>query len=394
MAEEIWVLSSARTPIGRFGGVFKDVHASDLGAVAAKAAIERSGAAASDVGESIFGSARQAGVGPNVARQIARKAGVPDSSPAFTVNKACGSGLKAIILGWQAIALGDADVVLAGGTEAMSRVPYLVEDARWGHKMGTMELVDVMYRDGFMCPLCGKVMGETADLLAREFNISRQAQDAFALQSQRKAGQAIGAGRFQREIAPVLVGAGTRGEKTVQHDEHPRPDTTPESLAKLAPVFDKSGTVTAGNASGITDGGSAVVLASAAWARSRGLKPQAVMTAYASAGIDPARMGLAPVPAMQKLLDKTALRYGDIDLIEFNEAFAAQVLACEKEGGFPLERTNVNGGAIALGHPVGCTGARMTTTLLHEMERRDARRGMAALCISGGLGLAVLYERR
>ncbi|HEY3997878.1 MAG TPA: thiolase family protein [Candidatus Xenobia bacterium] len=374
--------------MGRFGGVFKDVHAAELGATAAKAAIDRAGIRAAEVDESIFGSARQAGIGPNIARQIARRAGVGDGSPAFTVNKACGSGLKAIILGYQAIALGDARVVLAGGTEAMSKVPYLVDDARWGHKMGPMQLVDVMYRDGFNCPLCGQVMGETADALAREFHISRTQQDEFALQSQRRAAEAMSTGRFKDEIAPLTV-----KDKTVTTDEHPRPDTTMASLAKLSPVFGADGTVTAGNASGITDGGAAVVLADAEWARERGLTPLATMRAYASGGLSPERMGLAPVPAVEKLLQRTGLKMEDIDLIELNEAFAGQVLACQHELPIPSDRLNVNGGAIALGHPVGATGARMTATLLHEMRRRGAHRGLATLCISGGLGLAVLYER-
>ncbi|MHB2016296.1 MAG: thiolase family protein [Candidatus Xenobia bacterium] len=381
---EVWVLGAARTPIGRFGGAFRDVHAAELGGVAATAALERAGIKPADVGESIFGSARQAGIGPNVARQIAQRAQVPDESAAFTVNKACGSGLKALILGAQSILVGDNEVVLAGGTEAMSRVPYLVEGARWGKKMGHTELVDVMYRDGFMCPLCGQVMGETADALAREFGIAREEQDEFALQSQQKAGNAMQGGRFKPEIAPV------RGVET---DEHPRPDTTPESLAKLKPVFDKAGTVTAGNASGITDGASAVVLASADWAKKRGLKPFAVMRSYAVGGIAPARMGLGPVPALRKLFDKTGLGFDQVDLVELNEAFAAQVLACHAQLPLPMERLNVNGGAIALGHPVGATGSRMVTTLLYEMQRRNVRRGIATLCISGGLGLAALFER-
>ena len=389
----VYVLSAVRTPIGKFGGSFAALSAADLGEVAARAAIERSGLPAAAVDETIFGHARQAGGGPNTARQVSHRAGVPDSVPAYTVNKACASSLKALTLGALSIAAGENDVVLAGGTECMSATPYLLPRARFGMRMGHGELVDAMYRDGFLCPLCGQLMGETAENLVREYGILRAEQDAFAAESQRRAEEASASGRFADEIAPVVI-PGKKGDVTVEKDEHPRPGTTAESLAKLPPVFDaETGTVHAGNSSGITDGAAALVLATEEEAQKAGVEPLARIAAWTSAGVEPARMGIGPVPAIRALLAKTGRKLSDIDLIELNEAFAAQVIACARELPFDLSRVNVNGGAIALGHPIGATGARITTTLLHEMKKRNAKTGLATLCVSGGLGMAVLFER-
>ena len=389
----VYILSAARTPIGKFGGSFASMSAADLGEVAAKAAIDRSGLPAAAIDETIFGHARQAGGGPNTARQVSHRAGVPDSVPAFTINKACASSLKALTLGALTIAAGENDVVLAGGAECMSATPYLLPRARFGQRMGHAEIVDGMYRDGFLCPLCGQLMGETAENLVREFGILRSEQDAYAARSQSRAAEAVAAGRFSDEIVPVEV-AGRKGTQTIAADEHPRSDTTPETLAKLPPVFDtEAGTVHAGNSSGITDGAAALVLATEETARKAGVEPLARVAAWASAGVEPARMGIGPVPAMRRLLEKTGRRLSDVELIELNEAFAAQVIACARELPFDLERVNVNGGAIALGHPIGATGARIATTLVHEMKRRDAKAGIATLCVSGGMGMAVLFER-
>ena len=390
----VYVLSAARTPIGRFGGAFASLSAADLGTAAARAAIERSGLPAAAIDETVFGHARQAGGGPNTARQVSHRAGVPDSVPAYTVNKACASSLKAISLASLSIAAGENDVVLAGGAECMSATPYLLPRARFGMRMGDGEVVDGMYRDGFLCPLCGQLMGETAENLVREFGVSRLEQDAFAAESQRRAKAAAEEGRFDAEIVPVEV-PGKKGPVLVSQDEHPRPDTTAASLAKLPPVFDaEGGTVHAGNSSGITDGGAALVLASEEEARKSGVEPLARVVAWSSAGVEPERMGIGPVPALRKLLEKTGRTLDQIDLIELNEAFAAQVIACARElPSLDPARINVNGGAIALGHPIGATGARITTTLLHEMKRRGARTGVATLCISGGMGMAVLFER-
>jgi acetyl-CoA C-acetyltransferase len=382
-----------RTPIGKFGGAFASMSAADLGEAAARAAIERSGLPPAAVDETIFGHARQAGGGPNTARQVSHRAGVPDSVPAFTVNKACASSLKAITLGALSIAAGENDVILAGGTECMSATPYLLPRVRFGYRMGHAELTDGMYRDGFLCPLCGQLMGETAENLVREYGISRAEQDAYAVETQRRAAEAWEAGRFAAEIVPVTV-AGRKASVTVEKDEHPRPDTTVQSLSKLPPVFDsENGTVHAGNSSGITDGAAALVLATEEEAGKAGVAPLGRVVAWASAGVEPSRMGVGPVPAIRSLLAKTKLALSDIDLIELNEAFAAQVIACARELPFDLSRVNVNGGAIALGHPIGATGARIATTLLQEMNRRNVKHGLATLCVSGGMGMAVLFER-
>jgi acetyl-CoA C-acetyltransferase len=395
---DVVILSAARTPIGRYGGSFKDIHPAELGAVAARAAIDRAGLTAEAIDEVLMGHGRQAGSGPNPARQVGHRAGVPHSAPAQTINKACASGLQAIVSGAQSIALGESSIVLAGGIESMSRMPYLIDaiDARWGHRMGNFTLVDAMYRDGFQCPLSDMIMGETAELLAQQYGITREASDCFALDSQRKARAAIDAGYFGREIAPVTVTV--KGQPTtIDRDEHPRGDTTIESLRKLPPVFSavegQPGIITAGSSSGITDGGAAVVLASADAARARGLKPRARILGWASAGVDPRLMGIGPVPAIGKLAERTGLTSDAFDLVELNEAFAAQVLAVLKDVPISSDRLNVNGGAIALGHPIGCTGARIVVTLLHELERRGATRGLATLCVSGGMGMALAIER-
>ncbi|HZH31072.1 MAG TPA: acetyl-CoA C-acetyltransferase [Pyrinomonadaceae bacterium] len=394
--KDIYLLGAVRTPIGRFGGALANVPAAELGATAAKESLRRAGLEPGAIQEVIWGAARQAGTGPNLARQIGYRAGAPETVPAFTVNQACGSGLKAIILAAQEIMLGRARAVLAGGVENMSRVPYFAEGARWGAKMGNVELVDGMYRDGFLDPLSGLIMGETAENLARRYEITRDEQDAFALRSQQRAAAAIDSGRFDAELTPVET-KGRRGELLlVERDEHPRADTTVESLRKLKPVFDRqTGTVTAGNSSGITDGAAAlcVVGEEALKETARGGQPVARIVDYEIAGVAPEVMGIGPVPAVRALLARQKLALADIALVELNEAFAAQVIACDRELGFDAARLNVNGGAIALGHPIGCTGVRITTTLLHEMHKREARLGLATLCVSGGLGLALLVER-
>jgi acetyl-CoA C-acetyltransferase len=396
---EVVIVGAARTPIGRYGGSLKTIHPAELGAVAARAALSRAGVAPATIDEVLIGHARQAGSGPNPARQVGKRSGIPDSSPAQTINKACASGMQTIATGAQAIMLGDVDVVLAGGIESMSRMPYLVdaEDARWGHKMGNFTLVDAMYRDGFTCSVSGMIMGETAEVLASQYGITREQSDGYALESQRRAEQAIAAGRFRDEIATVTFKDAKGKQQTLEADEHPRAGTTIESLRKLPLVFGevegKPGIITAGSSSGITDGGAAVVLMNADKAKATGVKPLARLIGWASAGVDPRMMGIGPVPAVKKLMDRTGLRLEDFDLVELNEAFAAQVLAVLRDLPIPLDRLNVNGGAIALGHPIGCTGTRIVVTLLYEMMRRNARRGLATLCVSGGMGMALAIER-
>ncbi len=390
--KNVYLVGSVRTPIGRFGGTLASWTAADLGVAAAKEALQRAGIRPDQVQNSIWGCARQAGGGPNVARQITYRAGVPETTPAFTVNQACGSGLKAIILGAQQIMLDRADVVLAGGTESMSRVPYFADRARWGARMGNVDLIDGMYRDGFNDPLSGLVMGETAENLARDYDIPRREQDEYALRSQQQAQTAIESGRFRDEVMSLEIS--NRGESTIfDRDEHSRANTTIEDLGKLQPVFSKQGTITAGNSSGITDGAAALVVMSEAAVKQSGAGPQVRIVDYEIAGVPPEIMGIGPVPAVRALLERQQLTMADIDLIELNEAFAAQVIACDRDLRFDAERLNVNGGAIALGHPIGCTGVRITTTLLHEMEKRKAKRGLATLCVSGGMGLALLVER-
>jgi acetyl-CoA C-acetyltransferase len=397
MMAQVAIVSAVRTPIGNFGGGLKDVSAAELGTVAAQAAMSRAGVSPDQIDEVIFGCARQAGIGPNVARQIGWRSGIPEERVAFTVNKACGSGLKAITLGAQSIMLGENQVVLAGGVEGMSQIPYLLLKARWGYRLGNDTVVDSNYRDGYDCPLCNMVMGETVDRLAEEYGVTREMQDAFALESHQKAVAAWEAGRFDAEVVPVEVPGPKRTVITVGKDERPRSDTNLEKLARLRPVFrpaQEGGTITAANASGITDGAAALVLMSADRARSLGLEPLALLVGFASAGVHPARMGLGPVPATRKVLEQTGLELADMDLIELNEAFAAQVLIVESELDWDRSRRNVHGGAVALGHPTGCTGSRIVVTLLHAMRQRDAELGLATLCISGGLGMSFIVRRK
>lgn len=389
----VYLAGAVRTPIGRFGGTLASWSAADLGVAVAKESLRRAGVAVDQITDSIWGCARQAGGGPNVARQITWRAGVPETIPAATINQACGSGLKAIILAAQEIMLGRSNAILAGGTESMSRVPYFAEGARWGMRMGNTQLVDGMYRDGFSDPLSGLLMGQTAEKLARQYEISRQEQDEFALRSQQRAEAAIESGRFKDEVMTLEV-SGKKGESnSFEKDEHCRAGTTLQDLAKLPPVFYKDGSVTAGNSSGITDGAAAVVVLSEEGLKRFGATAQARIVDYEICGVAPDIMGIGPVPAVRALLQRQRLNLSEIDLIELNEAFAAQVIACDRELHFDADRLNVNGGSIALGHPIGCTGVRITTTLIHEMQKRQARLGLATLCVSGGLGLALLLER-
>lgn len=387
---DVFILSAVRTPIGKFGGALASLTAADMGEVAAKAALERAGIQPDQVEETIIGNGRQAGGGPNVARQISIRSGVPETVPAYTVNMACASGMKSIALGVAEIAQGNLECVLAGGTESMSRLPYYLE-ARWGLRMGNQELVDGMYRDGFFCPMAKMVMGETAEVLAEQYRISREEQDEYALCSQRRAEAAIHAGKFKDEIVPVTIES-KKGTQVFRTDEHPFLGATIEKMAKLPPVFSKTGTITAGNSSGITDAAAAMVLASGPFVSRNNLNPLARVMGSTSAGVNPRTMGIGPVPAMHKLKQKLGLGVEDFDLLELNEAFAAQLLACDRELHFDRDRLNVNGGAIALGHPIGCTGTRITVTLVHEMLKRKAKRGVATLCVSGGMGMALAIE--
>jgi acetyl-CoA C-acetyltransferase len=379
--------------MGRFMGAFADVPAVDLGIAAARAALDAAGVDPGQVDETVAGHGRQAGNGPNPGRQVSIRAGVPETVPAYTVNKACGSSAKALTLAAGSIILGEIDVALVVGMENMTRTPYLLRGMRGGYRMGPAVIEDGMSSDGFMDPLASEAMGETAENLAERYAVSREEQDAFALQSQRRAGEAWEAGRFADEVVPVDTFDARRRTVTVERDEHPRPGTTPEALAKLKPVFRDPGTVTAGNSSGICDGAASLVVMAEEVARSEGLRPLARVAGWASAGVDPHIMGWGVVPATQKLLAKLGWTLPEIDVVEVNEAFAAQVLACDRELKFDWERTNVNGGAIALGHPIGMTGARIIGTVVHQLQQQGARRGLATLCISGGQGMAVALER-
>ena len=393
LTEKIVILSAVRTPIGKFGGAFKETSAVSLGVAASAEAMKRAGLSPDRVDEVIFGMARQAGNKPNPARQILYHSGIPVERPAFTVNKACASGMKAIALACQSLLVGENKIVLAGGTENMSRIPYLLDGARWGYRLGDGILVDAMYRDGLICPLAELIMGETVDLLADKLNIGRREQDEFALESQAKAKKAAAQGKFKDEIVPLTVKDKGGQDRVVTDDEHPRPETTLEGLAKLQPAFRKGGTVTAGNSSGLTDAAAAVVLATGSEAQKLGAKPLAEVLGFASAGVEPKEMGLGPVPATRKILKALKLGLGDIGLIEINEAFAAQVLACERELKWDTAKRNIKGGAIALGHPIGCTGARVTVTLLHSLIQEDKELGLATLCVSGGQGMALVLKR-
>jgi acetyl-CoA C-acetyltransferase len=388
------IVSGARTAIASFGGALADVPATELGRVVIESALERAGIDRSDIEEVIMGNVLQAGVGMNPARQSAIAAGIPDSVPSFSVNKVCGSGLKAVALAAQAIAAGDADLIVAGGMESMSRAPYLLKKARWGYRLGGDEIIDSMLSEGLTCAMAGCHMGVTAENVAAASAITREAQDAFAAESQRRAEAAISAGRFDEEIVPVIIAKKKGGEELVfRVDEYPRAGTTVETLGRLKPAFQKEGTVSAGNASGINDGAAAVVVASEERARLMELAPMAKIVSYAAAGVDPRYMGMGPVPAIERALEKAGLELSDIDLFELNEAFAAQSLAVLAKLGIDTSRVNVNGGAIALGHPIGASGARVLVTLLYEMRRRDVRRGLASLCIGGGQGIAMIVER-
>ena len=389
--ERAVIVEGARTPIGKFIGSFADFPAVDLGVAAAKEAIKRSGVRPEDVELGVFGHGRQAGNGPNTARQVTYRSEVPKEVPAFTVNMACGSGVKAIETVAQQVILGEIEVGLAGGYENMTRTPAILDKMRVGYRMGNAPVYDGMYRDGLLDPLCGLVMGETAENLAQKYEIPRQEQDEFALHSQEKA-EATKA-RRAKEIVPVEVPARKGETITVTEDEHPRDGTTLESLAKLKPVFSSDGTVTPGNACGVTDGAAAVVVMSESRAKSEGREALARIVAAASAGVDPAYMGIGVVPAVQKVLDKTGLSMSDFDVIELNEAFAAQVLAVDRELKLDHDRLNPNGGAIALGHPIGMTGARIVLTAAYELREKGGSLALATLCISGGQGMAMILER-
>lgn len=388
------IISGARTAIGTFGGSLKDIPVTELGRIVIEAAIERAGFEPSNIEEVIMGNVLQAGAGMNTARQAAIAAGIPDSTPSFTVNKVCGSGLKAVALAAQAIIAGDSDLIVAGGMESMSRAPYLLTEARWGYRMGTGKIIDSMLSEGLTCAMEQCHMGITAENVASEMNITREDQDAFSAESQRRAVAAITSRRFEDEIFAVPVPQKKGEPLQFKVDEHPRAGTTEESLARLKPAFLKeNGSVTAGNASGINDGAAALVVASRERARLMELSPLAKIVAYASAGVAPRVMGMGPVPAIERALEKADMDLKDIDLFELNEAFAAQSLGVVRKLGIDAERVNVNGGAIALGHPIGASGARVLVSLLYEMRRRDVKRGLAALCIGGGQGIAMIVER-
>jgi len=392
MSQRVAIVSAKRTPIGKFLGSFSDLTAMDLGVAAAQAALEEAGIRPEDVNEVVLGMARQAGAGPNPAHQVAVRAGVPVTSPAFTLNQACASGLSTLLLARDRIRLGEASIVLAGGMESMTQVPYFLPRARRGYRLGHDQVVDGMYKDGFNCPLALQVMGETAETLATQYGIPRDEQDRYAARSQNRAQAAREAGRFDSEIVPVKV-ASKGGEIEIAGDEHPRDGVTAEALAMLPPVFRKEGTVTPGNSSGITDGAAVLVLVSEKEVEKRGLTPLAWLEDGITTGVDPRIMGIGPVPAVRALEARTKRPLGDYDLVELNEAFAAQVLAVDRDLHFDPDRLNVNGGAIALGHPIGCSGARITVTLLREMVRRGARTGLATLCVSGGMGIAASFLR-
>ena len=393
MARRVGIVAAVRTPIGKFMGSFTGVTAVELGIHATKAALKRANLDGKDVDEFIYGNARQAGSGPNPARQISFRSGMGEATPAYTINKACGSSVKCVQLGAQAIMLGDAEIVVAGGTENMTRVPFMLEDLRWGYRMGHAKILDGMYRDGLFCPVAEMIMGETAEKLADIYKISRQEQDEYGLMSQHRAEAAAKAGLFRDEIEPVEV-KGKKGQSVlVQDDEHARRGCTMEELAKLPPVFRKDGTITAGNASGITDAAGTVVLMSEDEMKKRGLEALVYVGPCTQVGVDPTIMGISPVPAVNRLMQKTGLTMDDFDVVELNEAFAAQVLAVAKEVPIDWKKTNVNGGSIALGHPIGMTGVRQIITIAYEMKRRNASKGLVTLCISGGLGMAMLLER-
>ncbi|MFD0985995.1 acetyl-CoA C-acetyltransferase [Methyloligella solikamskensis] len=389
--EEIVIASATRTPIGSFNGGLSTVPAHELGEIVIRAALERAGVKPEEVGEVILGQVLTAGEGQNPARQAAIGAGVPETATAFTINQVCGSGLRAVALGAQQIALNSADIVVAGGQENMSLSPHCAH-LRSGHKMGDVKFIDTMIKDGLWDAFNGYHMGNTAENVAEKWQITRDQQDEFAVKSQNKAEAAQKEGKFKDEITPVTV-KGRKGDTVVEDDEYIRHGAKLEDVAKLRAAFDKEGTVTAGNASGINDGAAAVVLMSAEEAKKRGVEPLAKIVSWATAGVDPAVMGSGPIPASKKALEKAGWSIGDLDLVEANEAFAAQACAVNKELGWDMDKVNVNGGAIAIGHPIGASGARVLVTLLHEMKKRDAKKGLATLCIGGGMGIAMCVER-
>ncbi len=386
------ILSACRTPIGAFGGVFKDLTAPDLGAIVLREALTRANVNGADIGDVIMGCVLQAGAGMNVARQAAIKAGVPVEVPAETVNRVCGSGLQAVVHGVEAVKSGFIDLILAGGTESMSNAPYLLGGARWGYRMGNGEAVDSMLHEGLTCAIEGCHMGMTAEAVARRYGVTRGDQDAFAAESQARAERAIASGAFDREIVPVDVPQRKGAPLVVSRDEYPRAGTTVEKLAGLRAAFAKDGTVTAGNASGINDGAAALVVATEAWAKAHGRAPLARILSYCTTGVDPMYMGMGPVNAMRKAVDRAGLTMDDLDAIELNEAFAAQSLAVVRELKLDPAKVNVHGGAIALGHPIGASGARVLTTLVHTLKARGGGRGAASLCIGGGMGTAMIVE--
>ena len=386
-----YIVAPVRTAIGKFGGSFVDTPAAELGGFAARETLKRSGIDPKLVGEVIIGHGRQGGNRPNPARQVQWKAGIPQETPAYTVNKACASSLKAITLAAGAIRLGEQEVVLAGGQENMSRTPFFLEKARWGYRLGHAEITDGMYLDGFMCPLCNELMGATAENLAVKYSLSRDDQDRYAVETQRRCAEATKAGKFKEEIAPVEV-SGRKGPVKVEVDEHPRADATIEGMRKLPPVFKKDGTVHAGNSSGITDGAATMLVASGDAVKAHGLVPEARVVDWTVAGVDPSIMGIGPVPAVRALLARNHLTMGDIDLIELNEAFAAQALAVADELGLDLARTNIDGGALALGHPLGATGARITGKAAALLQRENKQFALATQCIGGGQGIATILE--
>ncbi|ABB13995.1 acetyl-CoA C-acetyltransferase [Carboxydothermus hydrogenoformans] len=391
--QEVVILSAVRTAIGKFGGSLKDIPAAELGAIVIKEALVRAQIPPAEVDEVIFGNVLQAGQGQNPARQAAIKAGIPVDIPAMTVNMVCGSGLRSVSLAATLIAAGEADLIVAGGMENMSAAPYAIPGARWGTRMGDGKIVDLMIKDGLWDAFYDYHMGITAENLAERYNISREEQDRFALESQRRAEKAIKEGRFRDEIVPVKLPQRKGEPLEFVQDENPRFDTTLEALAKLKPAFKEGGTVTAGNASSINDGAAALVIASSKKAESLGIKPMAVIRSWGATGVDPSIMGIGPVGATRKALKRAGLTIADIDLVEANEAFAAQALAVAKELELDLSKTNVNGGAIALGHPIGASGARILVTLLHEMKKSNSRYGLATLCIGGGMGVAAIVEK-
>jgi acetyl-CoA C-acetyltransferase len=389
---EVYIVSACRTPLGEFGGAFKDVRADDLAGVVAVEAVKRAGIEKDQVEDVIWGECHQQLDQCNTARVMSQKAGFPSTIPGVTINKVCTSAMQALIYGTQVIKLGDADVILAGGVEAMSSAPMVLRTARWGQRLQHGVMADPVW-EGFTCAVAGIMMGMTAENLAEKYDITREQQDEVALRSQQSACAAIESGRFKDEIVPVPVPQRRGDPKMVDTDEHPRPGLKIEDLAKLKTVFKKGGTVTAGNASGINDGAAAMVLMSGAKVKELGLEPMAKISSYALAAVEAELMGYGPVPAVEKILEKTGLTVDQIDLFEVNEAFAAQYIACEKLLKLPREKTNVNGSGIALGHPVGCTGTRITVTLLHEMIKQDAKRGIATLCGMGGVATAIMIER-